>query len=253
MEPLAFALIALTGLVMGFVNNLAGAGGALALLAFDLVAHLSRESANAAMRPAALAIALGGALGFVLHGHRIPGRAFLYGLATIPGALLGTFFAIRLPTQVYDAALLCVIAILVAGLLREKRGAPPAPKASRPLAILLFVAVGLHMGFLQVGVGLLAIAALRRVGDRDLVRVNAAKMALIACSSTTSIATFASAGSIHWWPASALASGAFAGSFLGSRFSVKKGHRAVLGFVLVVAVIVLIRTAWHLFETLLQG
>ncbi|MCC6783781.1 MAG: sulfite exporter TauE/SafE family protein [Planctomycetes bacterium] len=246
MDPLAITLIAITGLVMGFVNNLAGAGGALALLSFELVAHLAPDAANAAMRPAAFAIGLGGWLGFALHRQRVPARAFLYGLATLPGALLGTWFAIELPDQVYDLALLVVIAILVVGLVRERRGAPPPKPASPGLATALFVAVGIHMGFLQVGVGLLAIAALRRVGDRDLVRVNASKMALILCSSATSIASFTAARAIPWGPALTLAAGALVGSFLGSVFAVRRGHRAVLAFVLVVAVVVLARTAFRL-------
>lgn len=246
MEPIAVVVVAVTGVVMGFVNNLAGAAGALALLSFELVAKLSPQAANAAMRPAAIAIAFGGMVGFLAHGQRMPARAFLYGLATIPGALLGTLLALRLPRVVYDLALLVVIAILLRGLLREKRGLPPPAAAAPWAALALFFAVGLHMGFLQVGVGLLAIAALRRVGDRDLVRVNTAKMALILCSSIVSTSTFAYAGAIPWAPAASLAGGAFVGSFLGSRFSVKRGHSAVLGFVIVVAVIVLVRTLLRL-------
>lgn len=244
MDPVTFLLLAVTGLAMGFVNNLAGAGGALGLLAFEFVAHLSPEAANAAMRPAAIAIALAGAIGFVAHGHRIPPRALGYGLATVPGALLGTWCALSLPRWVYDLTLLGVIALLLLGFVRDRRGVP-AP-ASKPLAFALFAAVGLHMGFVQVGAGLLSITALRRVGDRDMVRVNAAKMALIGCSSVASVTTFAFAGAILWGPAIALAAGAGIGSFLGSRFSVRRGHRAVLAFVVAIAIVVLIRAAIRL-------
>lgn len=246
MEPIAAVLIAVTGLVMGFVNNLAGAGGVLGLLVLELGAQLAPDAANAAMRPAALTIALGGWLGFLVHGRRVPARAFLYGLATLPGAWLGTWLAIALPSRVYDVALLVVIALLVPGLVRDRRGGAPPVAPSPRIAYLMFVGVGLHMGFLQVGVGLLAIAALRRVGEGDLVSVNAAKMALILCSSTTSIATFGAARAIDWSPAIALAVGTLVGSFLGSTFAVRRGHRAVLAFVLVVALAVLVRTAWRI-------
>ncbi|MBI5850928.1 MAG: sulfite exporter TauE/SafE family protein [Planctomycetes bacterium] len=246
MELLVAVLIVVTGLVMGFVNNLAGAGGALALLTFELVAQLSPEAANAAMRPAALAIAIGGWLGFRRQGQGLPVGALRYGLLTVPGAVLGTWLAIRVPPAVYDLALLVVIAILVASLLRnrgiEVDATPASPRGAYPL----FALIGVHMGFLHVGVGLLSIVALRRVGDRDLVRVNAAKMALLACSSATSIVAFSAARAILWGPALLLAVGAFAGSYLGAVWSVRRGHRAVLVFVVVIASIMLARAAFRL-------
>src|SRR5690606_38115367 len=63
-EYAAAAVLLVAGAAMGFVNNLAGAGGVLGLLAFDFAAGLSPSIANASMRPAALSIAAAGAVGF---------------------------------------------------------------------------------------------------------------------------------------------------------------------------------------------
>lgn len=245
-EPLASIVLLATGVAMGFVNNLAGAGGLLALLAFDLAAGLPTTVANASMRPAALAIAGSGAVGFASRGQPIPPRAFGYALVTLPGALLGTWLAIELPGWVYDAALFSLVAFLSVQLLRKRRGdSGPSVSASRTQMVVWFSLVGLHMGFLQVGVGLLSILALSHVHSRDLVHVNVAKMALVAVSASTSVVAFAAADAIAWGPALWLAAGAAAGSFAASRFSVRKGHRAIRAVVLVVCALMMVRIVFR--------
>lgn len=243
MDPaLANAVVCLTGVAMGFVNNLAGAGGVLALLAFDMAAGLDTLAANASMRPAALSIAAGGILGFRSRGERVPAAAFGYALWTLPGAIAGAILAIRLPTWVYDASLLTVIVCLTYRLLsRSAKTGQDHPGGSKLASALWFSAVGLHMGFLQVGVGLLAILALQHVHSRDLVHVNIAKTALVAVSAVTSVTAFAVAGEIVWGPALWLALGAGIGSFAAARFSLKRGHGAIRAAVLGVCALLAVR------------
>jgi uncharacterized membrane protein YfcA len=239
---LASLIVCLTGVAMGFINNLAGAGGVLALLAFDMAAGLDTLAANASMRPAALGLALGGILGFRSRGERVPAAAFGYALWTLPGAVAGTLLAIRLPTWVYDASLLAVIVCLTHRLLMRPGKNPQEHGGSSRLASALwFTAVGVHMGFLQVGVGLLAILALQHVHSRDLVHINIAKTALVACSAITSLIAFAIAGEIVWGPALSLTLGAAIGSFAAARFSLKRGHGAIRVAVLGVCALLAVR------------
>ncbi len=235
----------LAGAAMGFVNNLAGAGGVLGLLAFDLVAGLPITTANASLRPAALAISISGALGFVSTRTAVPARSLLYGLAAVPGAVAGAVLAVELPPLVYRLSLVAVILLLLAKMLRERRDATHRPPQRLPpwLAIGLFTLVGLHMGFLQVGVGLLIMATLSVVHSSDLVAVNAAKMGIVFATSLASVTTLSLKGAIDWPPALWLALGAGVGSFLAGRWSVRKGHAAIRSFVVVVCVLALVRTA----------
>ncbi len=248
MHDLAAAtLLTAAGAVMGFVNNLAGAGGAIGLAAFDLVVGLPISQANASLRPAAVAIAGAGALGFASKQQRIPARAWLYGLAAVPGALLGTWMAVHLPSLVYEVVLVTVVVLLLVQMLFGKRIDPRGHReSSLPAAIAWFTAVGAYMGFVQVGVGLLTMAALGHVHSRDLVEVNAAKMAVVAVTATVSVATFAVEGQIVWAPALALALGAGVGSFAAGRWSVRKGHGAIRAVVVAVCVLVIVRSIWRL-------
>ena len=233
LEPL---LLVVAGAAMGFINNLAGAGGVLGLLAFDLVAGLPATAANTTLRPAAVAIGLTGALGFLSKRRKIPARAFGYGLAAVPGAVLGAFLAVRLPAWVYEASLATIVVLLVAQQWRNRRIAPDRPLATPhpALAIVAFTLVGAHMGFLQVGFGLLVMAVLGAIHSRDLVDVNAAKMAIVITTSVSSVVTLAILDAVVWPPALWLAAGAAVGSFTAGRWSVSKGHGAIRGVVLVI-------------------
>jgi uncharacterized membrane protein YfcA len=240
---LASLIVCLAGVAMGFINNLAGAGGVLALLAFDMAAGLDTLAANASMRPAALGLALGGILGFRSRGERVPAAAFGYALWTLPGAIAGTILAIRLPTWVYDASLFAVIVCLTYRLLARPGKHPQEQHggSSRLASALWFTAVGVHMGFLQVGVGLLAILALQHVHSRDLVQINIAKTALVAVSAVTSLIAFTIAGEIVWGPALSLTLGAGIGSFAAARFSLERGHGAIRIAVLSVCALLAVR------------
>jgi uncharacterized membrane protein YfcA len=235
------------GLVMGAVNNLAGAAGGLGLIALEMAAGLDPTAANASLRLGAVTIGLSGWLGFKSRHRTVPARAWLYGAMTIPGAAAGAVMALTLPTWVLRVALLLT---LVTVLLQQLRRLPvgPAGPGRRWTAPLLFALVGVHMGFIQVGTGLIAIAALTATHSRDLVEVNAAKMALVICSSITATAVLATSGEVVWVPSIALAAGCAAGSFAASRWSVDRGHGAVRAVVLGITVLILIWAVCDVFR-----
>ncbi len=227
---------------MGFINNLAGAGGLIGLLALDVAVLLDPTGANAALRPAALAIGLSGLVGFYSKGKKVPARAWGFGLAAVPGAVAGSILALTLPEWVYMGSLIVVVLAVLA---QQFRPAPKSGDAQKPvsmgLGMLLFTLVGLHMGFLQVAVGLLIILTLGRVHSRDLLLVNSAKTAIVICTAGASTLSLGLSGAIAWEPALWLAAGAAIGSFTASRWSISKGHGAVRVVVLLVCLLVLIR------------
>lgn len=239
-------MLLIAGLAMGFVNNLAGAGGVLGLLAFDFAAGLDPSESNASLRLAAIAIGVAGAIGFRSHNQAIPKRAFRFGLWALPGGIAGALLAVRLPQIVYEVALLGTVTWLCIELVRSRRGHVAKPIENRFLQFLIFAGVGAYMGFLQVGTGLVAMAALSRTHSTDLVQVNTAKMAIVMLSSVAAVTTLALEGAIVWTPALWLAIGCGFGSFLASRFSVKKGQGTIRTVVLVVCVVTLVRTLYRL-------
>ena len=246
MDPTDVILIIVTGFAVGWINNLAGAAGALGLMAFEHFAGLDDVSANASLRLSALAIGVAGLLGFLSKKQKIPPKLWGYSALTIPGAVLGSIFVVTLPVIVFQLSL-CILLLLVLGQQLGNKGGEGATKATDDtpapvwLLFVLFTWLGMHMGYIQVATGLISIFILSMVHSRDLVEVNAAKMVFVIVSALTSNISLAFSGEIHWGPAGALAAGAAIGSFLASRWTVRKGHGAVRVVVIAICLVVLVR------------
>ena len=238
--------LVLAGLGMGAINNLAGAAGVLGLIAFEDACGLSPELANGSLRLAAISIGLCGWLGFQTRGVRIPARAWRLSLWTVPGALLGVALALRLPVWMYRSYLLAVMLAVLWQQLRNRLPDAAAAPPHRGLVAFGLLVVGMHMGFVQVGVGLVAILVLTRGVSRDLVEVNTTKMALVIVSSLVSTLEFSRNAVIVWGEGTVLALAAGAGSFWASRWSVTKGHAAVRAVVLTITTLVIARLLWQI-------
>jgi uncharacterized membrane protein YfcA len=238
------AVILAAGFVMGAVNNLAGGGGALGLLAFEEACRLPAAMANASLRPAAMFVAVGGALGFRSRAARAPRGAWLQAALSLPGAIAGSFLVVTMPVWAYRATLVTILALVLWQQLqpasrRPARGDGIARPVPAWLQFALYTLVGVHLGFVQVGAGLITMAVMHALHERDLVRINASKMVVVMLSSTVSVAVLAWQAQVVWGPALLLGAGAGVGSFLASRWSVWKGHAGVRGAVLVISTVVL--------------
>ncbi len=118
---------------------------------------------------------------------------------------------------------------------------PTAVRPRRPLLALLgCTLIGLHMGFAQIGTGLVATLLLSAAYQRDLVAVNAAKSTIVILTSITSVGSFAAADAIAWPQGLCLALGAAGGSYAASHWSVKNGTQAVRRVVIAIAVVTLL-------------
>ncbi len=238
MDAAAIAITVLAGMAMGWINNVAGGAGIFALWAFQYACGLPLDLANPTARVAAVAIGLFSFLGYLRAGHRPSARAWRAALLAVPGALIGSQLALQLPELVFRCYLAALMALLLRQQLRPHATGPDAPR--RPwLAGLGCLFVGLHMGFAQIGTGLVATLVLAAAYERDLVAVNAAKSTIVILTSLTSVASFSTANVIAWWPGLALAVGAAGGSYTASHWSVKKGSGAVRRVVLTIAVVTL--------------
>lgn len=236
---LAVALTIVAGVAMGAINNVAGGAGVLGLLAFEYAWGMPLDLANPSTRIAAIAIGSFACLGFLRAGRRIPLRAWAQGLMALPGSILGSWLALDLPPLWFRGYL---AAVMVALLWQQLRPRPIVARADRPawLAALGCFVIGVHMGYVQVGTGLLAALILSHAYDRDLLAVNAAKSIVVIVTSIGSAGSFAWAGAIQWLPALALAAGAGIGSYAASHWSVAKGATAIRRVVVVIAALTLL-------------
>jgi hypothetical protein len=83
--------------------------------------------------------------------------------------------------------------------------------------------VGFYTGFVQVGVGFLALACLAGGLGLDLVRANAAKVLIVLLATAPSLVVFGLAGQLRLAEGLVLAAGNTGGAWIGSRLAVKRG------------------------------
>ncbi len=234
---LGYALLAAAGCMAGAVNVIAG-GGSFLTLPLLIFLGLPATVANGTNRVAILLQNVAAVCGFHRHGV-LDWRALAWaaGPATI-GSVFGAWAALAVGDEAFKKILAILMVAVTLWTLwdplaerpaRREAGAPLDRVQSLALAFGFFL-VGIYGGFVQAGVGFLALAGTTWAG-LDLIRGNAVKGLTVLALTAVSLAIFVSAGKIHWGMGLALAAGMVAGGLVGVRLTVLKGHAWVKGVV----------------------
>ena len=158
------------------------------------------------------------------------------------GAVIGAIIA----TDIEDAAFNLILAAVMITMLiltlinpteRLKDRIENSGKRSTIIAMGVFFLIGIYGGFIQAGVGLLIITALRLLTGMDLVRTNAIKVLVIFFYTVVALGIFIMEKQVDWALGVTLAIGNATGAWIGSHWAVEKGDKWIK-VVLVVAVLV---------------
>jgi uncharacterized membrane protein YfcA len=237
-------VLALVGVLAGFLNVLAG-GGSLLTLPLLIFFGLPAATANGTNRVAIFCQNIFAITGFKRSGV-FPIRLAL--LCT-PPALIGSYFGAQLAITVDEMlfrrllALVMVVVLLFMVIDPMKRlQRPEMPMTPGRLVVLLvsFFGIGVYGGFVQAGVGFLIITGLL-VHGLDLVRVNAVKVLVIFAFTVVALGVFIVHGQVDYVLGLALASGNSVGGWFASHLAVKKGHEWIKRFVIATVLIFALR------------
>ena len=243
MDPLTIAITIAAGVVMGAINNLAGGAGIVGLMAFEYACGLPLAVANPSLRPAGLCVGLFALLGYLRAGKRASLRTWLASLWAVPGAPLGSWLALQLPDWVFWSYLSVVLGLLLRQQTRPANGDAPErvyPAWAGPLGCFF---AGVHMGYAQVGAGLLSTLLLTATFGRDLLNLAVAKSTLVIVTCLASVGSFWSAGAMAIEPALWLAVGTAIGAYKASAWAVKKGAGAMRRVIVAVTAVMLVYAA----------
>lgn len=220
-------LLAVAGVASGALNVVAG-GGSFLILPILLFMGLPASLANGTNRVGVLAQNVSAVIGF--HRHNVLPLRWALGVSVpaVAGAALGVWGALNVPEIAFRRILSIVMLAMTLGTLlhRSLQGAPRAEpqRAWHPTMVVGFFFMGLYGGFIQAGVGFLALA-LTTVAGLDLVRGNAVKVFTVMLLTTLSLSVFAGTGNVDWPAGLALGLGNVLGGILGVRLAVLKGHK----------------------------
>ncbi|HET9454264.1 MAG TPA: sulfite exporter TauE/SafE family protein [Gemmatimonadaceae bacterium] len=244
-------LVVVAALVGGVMNSIAGGGTLLtfpALVALGIPAINANATSTVALWPGALGSMWGyrgelrGAAPWAV-GFAVPS---LLGGATGAWLLLRTpaeRFSAIVPWLVLGATVLFMVQRPVMRWLASGRGGAQRTDAdltaSRPpMAILWYqFGVAVYGGYFGAGVGILMLAALGFMGLRNIHRMNGLKNWGGLCMNAVAAAMFAFSGLVNWSVALAMAIGAIAGGYLGSRTAQRVPQELVRGAVVAIGLV----------------
>ncbi len=237
-----------TGIAAGFLNTVAFGGS---LLALPMLIFLGLESAvaNGTNRVAIFFQNFSAIMGFRRKGVSDFSYSIVLAVPAVIGAVIGATIAVDIKDSVFNLILAVVmIVMLVLTLLnpteRLKDRIESGGKHSKIIPIVVFFFIGIYGGFIQAGVGLLIITALRLLTGMDLVRTNAIKVFVIFFYTVVALGIFIMEGKVNWYLGPTLAVGNACGAWLGSHWAVEKGDKWIKVMLIVAVIAFAIRLVW---------
>ena len=262
-DPLRLVGIFVAAVLGGVVNSIAGGG---TLLTFPVLVGLGIPSvvANATSTVALWPGTVASAWGYrdLLVGMRL--WVVRFAIPSVLGGLIGALLLIKTPPARFDAivpwlvlgatVLFMVHKPLTERLPRNNESLTDvagddhaSDRAVQPNAKVLAYQFGVAVygGYFGAGIGILMLAALGLMGFRNIHRMNGLKNWGGLCMNAVAAAMFAFTSLVHWPFALAMAVGATAGGYLGSRTAQRVPQELVRGAVVAIGLI----TGLLLFET----
>jgi uncharacterized protein len=241
MGLLEILLVAVAGVVGGFINTLAGNGTAVVLPALELTG-LSSEVANGTNRLSIIALGVVGTIEFYRRGLVDWSNAFRLGAVTGAGAVVGSFIAVEISEAVLDAVVIAGL-LLILGMLLVKpdrwiegKQGDLAPFGWGQAAA--YFACGVYAGLIILGVGFFFLATLVLLTGYDINRGNALKVFLSLVVGLLSLLIFGETGDVSWSAGVPLALGSAVGAYLAVRVATQRWAKAwVYRFLVVVVVL----------------
>ena len=230
MEPWQYAVLFLIGIVVGFVNVMAG-GGSLLTLPVMLFLGVPGPVANGTNRIAILAQMATATIAFFRKGYSDFKLSLTLALAAVPGAVAGALVAVRLEGTWFNRILAAIMLAVMLVMATQKQaldytGAPPR-KPRLVLAHVLMAVLGIYGGFIQVGAGFLFMPILYKTLGLELVRVNMHKSFIITLYTTAALSVFAWQVELFWALGLTLAVGTSIGAWLSAHVQVTHGERII--------------------------
>lgn len=234
-----------SGLVVGFINTLAG-GGTIISISLLMFLGLPPATANGTNRIAVLAQNLSAVASFSKQKLIDWGKSLKLAIPIIVGSVLGAVIATYISNELFKyffAGISVFIAIML--IFKPKRWLKEDPTLlNRRLQwwhYALFLFIGTYGGFIHVGVGYLILACLVLGTGNELVKANAIKTFLVLAYIPFSLVVFILAGHVNWTYGLIHAVGNVIGAQIGVRFAVKKGANFIRYIMIALIAVVILQ------------
>lgn len=233
-------VLLLVGAFTAFINVLSGGGSAL-VLPILIMMGMDAVTANGTNRIAILALTISAVIS--MRKSQVSDFKFSLkmSLFTLPGVLLGAYYAQFISTESFKDILGWVIFMIICFMIMPdsiRKSIVSKLSVYPKLIYLSMLFVGFYGGFLQVGVGFILMLFIQSFLDLDLVKVNMHKVFIVLVYTIPALFIFAYNGKIEWLPGIVLAIGNSFGAWWSAKLSIKKGDNFIKFFLVISLVLI---------------
>lgn len=243
-------LLIFSGLLVGFINTLAG-GGSIISLSILMFLGLPANVANGTNRVAIFIQNIAAVGSFRQQKVLDHKKGFWLAIPATLGSIIGALIAVDLNEAVIEKAIAIVMLVMMFVILYKPQRWLKGKKELQEKKVsvwqmILFFFIGAYGGFLHMGVGYALLAGIVLSAGYDLVRANAIKVFIILIWAPVILVVFIAYGQVNYLYGIVLSIGNVIGAIIASRLAVKKGA----SFVRWVIIAVILLTAAHVFGLL---
>jgi uncharacterized membrane protein YfcA len=234
-------VLIISGLLVGFINTLAG-GGSIISLSILMFLGLPANVANGTNRVAIFIQNIAAVGSFKQQKVLDHKKGFWLAIPATIGSVIGAWIAVDLNEDIIEKAIAIVMLIMMFVILYKPQRWLKGKKELQEKKVtvgqfILFFFIGIYGGFLHMGVGYALLAGIVLGAGYDLVKANAIKVFIILIWAPVILVVFLIHGQVNFYYGLVLSIGNVAGALIASRLAVKKGANFVRW--VIVAVILL--------------
>lgn len=226
MDVLGIIVILIAGFAGGFTNAVSAAGSMFSLPAF-IFAGLTPAEANATNRIAILAQNFSSITTFRKSGVPHDNYVFWLSLATIPGAVVGAWFSLKISDEIFTKTLSLVMIVFLAITLANPLKSEAVKSRERTgnlyklIGVVVYFFIGIYGGFIQAGSGFFIMAGCLLINRFDIVKTNYFKAVIMFTYTLAALSIFLWKGNVFWQHGLWMAAAMSAGSYVGVKWSIK--------------------------------
>ncbi|MCT4624948.1 MAG: sulfite exporter TauE/SafE family protein [Schleiferiaceae bacterium] len=254
MDGLDIVLLILGGFMAGVINTVAGNGSAITLTVL-MATGLDANVANATNRIGVLSQTLTAVLSIkkTKRARKLAKDSVWFFWPTILGSIIGALLAVDIDEQKLKVVIgFFMVVLLITLLLRPKRwliNTDASKKKKTPLNFLIFLAIGVYGGFIQMGIGIMILSSLVLLAHYSLRDANIIKLWVAFIMILPAFIIFLLSGDIVWVPGLILATGAAIGARLGARYvlSHPKANTIIRYVLIAILIVAIVRIFYPMF------
>lgn len=239
MEWYFYPILVAAGILVGFINTLAGSGSLISLPLLMYIG-LPANVANGTNRIAILLQSLVGAGSFRQKKVIRFREGIWLSLPAVIGAVIGAILAVDINETTMRRVIGGLMVVMFFLIILKPEAWIKGQEGkfhTRPgfWQVLIFFAIGLYGGFIQAGVGFFLLGGLVIGAGLDLIKANALKNLIVLLYTPFALAVFIWNGQVNWIAGLTLAAGNMTGAWIAANAAIKRGA----GFVRIILLVMI--------------